>query len=73
MDKKISIASYWLGIACVAMTIVFRALAAIGIWPSLVPANGAGISYNTFHHAAELFLILAIAAKLMSGTNAEKG
>ena len=54
------------------MTIIFRALAAMGIWPQLVPASGAGISYNTFHRAAELFLLLAIAARLMSRTHDEK-
>ena len=72
MDKKITVAGYWLGIACVALTIIFRALAAIGVWPNLVPANGAGISYNTFHHAAELFLILSIAARLMERREGEK-
>jgi hypothetical protein len=64
--------SYWLGIGCVVMTILFRALAAVGIWPNIVPAIGASISYNTFHHAAELFLLLAIAAKLMNRTLDEK-
>ncbi len=66
MDKKLAVASYWLGIGCVLMTMLFRGLAAIGVWPNIVPANGASISYNTFHRAAELFLLLAIAAKLMS-------
>jgi len=41
MDKKISVASHWLGIVCGVITIVFRGLAALGIWPILVPANGA--------------------------------
>ena len=66
MDKKISVASYWLGIACVVMTIIFRLLAAVGIWPILVPANGAGITYVTFQQAAVVFLLLSIAAGLMS-------
>lgn len=72
MDKKISLAGYWLGIACVVMTIIFRALAAVDIWPILVPDKGAGISYNTFRGAAELFLLLSIAAKLMSRSNESK-
>ena len=42
MDKKIFAASYWLGVACVVMTVIFRGLAALGIWPILVPANGPG-------------------------------
>jgi len=61
-EKKISVASYWPGIACVVMTVILRGLAALGIWPILVPANGAGITYITFHRAAEVFLLLSIAA-----------
>jgi hypothetical protein len=72
MDKRISIVSYWAGILCVVLTIIFRILAAFGIWLQLVPANGAGISYNTFRGAGELFLILAIAAKLMHHWQNEK-
>ncbi|HEY1472035.1 MAG TPA: hypothetical protein VGF61_23545 [Candidatus Acidoferrum sp.] len=72
MDKNISVASYWLGIVCVVMTVIFRGLAAVGIWPNLVPANGAGITYITFQHAAEVFLLLSIAANLMSRWHREK-
>jgi len=31
MEKQIAVVSYWLGIVCALLTIVFRALAAIGI------------------------------------------
>jgi hypothetical protein len=72
VDAKLAVASYWLGIGCVLMTLLFRALAAVGVWPNIVPAYGAGISYNTFHHASELFLLLAIAAKLMSRSRDER-
>jgi len=65
-EKKISVASYWPGIACVVMTVILRGLAALGIWPILVPANGAGITYITFHPTAELILLLSIAAGPMS-------
>jgi hypothetical protein len=73
MDKRISVVSYRAGISCVLLTIIFRAMAAFGIWLRLVPESGAGISYNTFRGAAELFLILAIAAKLMNHWQDEKG
>jgi hypothetical protein len=36
-----------------------------------VPANGAGITYITFHPAAEFILLLSIAAGLMSGGTAK--
>ena len=72
MDKQIAVVGYWAGITCVLLTIIFRVMAALGIWLQLVPVKGAGISYNTFRGAAELFLILAIAAKLMNHWQNEK-
>lgn len=36
------------------------------MWPILVPQNGAAITYVTFDHAAEISLLLSIAAGLMS-------
>jgi len=72
MYQKISMASFWLGLVCVLMTIVFRGLAAIGVWPNLVPAVGAGVTYVTFHRAAEILLLLSIAAKLVCPPQNEK-
>lgn len=65
-DTKTSVASYWLGIACVVMTVILRGLAALGIWLILVPANGAGATYLSFHPAAQVIPLLPIAAGLMS-------
>ena len=62
MDKKDFCGELLAGVACVVMTVIFRGLAAQGIWPILVPANGAGITYIPFHRAAEVFLLLFIAA-----------
>ena len=72
MYQRISMVGFWLGLACVLMTIVFRGLAAVGIWPNLVPAVGAGITYVTFHRAAEVLLLLSIAAKLVGHSQNEK-
>jgi len=55
MDKKDFCGELLAGVACVVMTVIFRGLAAQGIWPILVPANGAGITYITFRRAAESF------------------
>jgi hypothetical protein len=44
MEQENSVASYCLGILCVVMTVIFRGLAALGMWPILVPQNGAGIT-----------------------------
>jgi hypothetical protein len=72
MEKKIPVASYGLGVVCVVMTVIFRGLAALGMWPILLPQKGAGITYVTFDHAAEIFLLLSIAAVLMSRWQREK-
>jgi hypothetical protein len=57
---------------CVVLTVIFRGLAALGIWPTLVPQNGAGITCVTFDHATQIFLLLSIAAGLMSRWHREK-
>jgi uridine phosphorylase len=66
MEKQIAVVSYWLGIVCALLTIVFRALAAIGIWPNLVPAEGAPISYYTFLRGGVLLFLVSIASRQVS-------
>ena len=65
MEKQISIWSYWLGLACALLTIVLRGLASFGIYPDLVPAAGAQVSYNTFLRGAILFLLISMASSLL--------
>ncbi len=72
MYKQISVWSFWLGLACTLLAIIFRALAAVAIWPVLVPAEGAGISYVTFQRAAETLLLLSLAAKFVPSTEGKK-
>jgi hypothetical protein len=71
MEKQISVWSYRLGLVCVVLTILLRGLAGIGIYPNLVPAIGAPISYNTFLRGAILLLVLSIASRLLSGWRAD--
>jgi hypothetical protein len=42
MDKKIPVASYWLGIVCVVMTVILRGLAALGCGQSWYRKMGPG-------------------------------
>jgi hypothetical protein len=63
MEKHIAVVSYWLGIVSTVLTIILRALAAFGIWPNLVPADGASISYYTFLRGAILLFLLSIASR----------
>jgi len=66
MEKRIAVVSYWLGIACALLTIIFRGLAVFGIWPNLVPAEGAPISYYTFLRGGVLLLLVSIASRQVS-------
>jgi len=72
MEKQIAVVSYWLGVVSTVLTIVFRALAAFGIWPDLVPAEGAPISYYTFLRGAILLFLLSIASRQISEWRAGK-
>ncbi|HKM80356.1 MAG TPA: hypothetical protein VJY15_05280 [Candidatus Acidoferrum sp.] len=66
MEKQIAVVSYWLGMVCALLTIVFRALAAFGIWPNLVPAAGAPITYYTFLRGGVLLFLASIASRQVS-------
>jgi hypothetical protein len=67
MEKQISIWSYRLGLVSVVLTILLRGLACFGIYPNVVPASGASISYYTFLRGGVLLLLLSIASSLISG------
>ena len=66
MQRQISIWSYWLGLLCAILTVLLRGLAALGIYPNLVPQAGAPVSYNTFLYGGILLLVLSIASHFVS-------
>jgi hypothetical protein len=66
MDKQISIWSYRLGLLCVVATIILRGLAALGIYPNLVPREGASVGYDTFLRGAVVLLLLSLASRFAS-------
>jgi hypothetical protein len=72
MEKRIAIWSYWLGVLCAVLTIVLRGLAAFGLFPMLVPASGAFVSYSTFLLGGVLLLALSIASSLLTGSRSGK-
>jgi len=62
LEKQLSVAGYWLGLVSLILAVVFRVLAAIGL-ATWSPSPGAvPISYLTFFHGAEVFLLLSIAS-----------
>jgi uncharacterized membrane protein YkgB len=60
MEKKILQYSYWLGVACVAVALVWRAAAAMGFGGGLM-MQGISLTYTSFLKGALLFLLTAVA------------
>jgi hypothetical protein len=72
MEKLIALASYWLGLICVVLSLLFRVFATFGIALAYTPANGLAISYNSFFHGAIVFLLLSGASSLLSASRSER-
>jgi hypothetical membrane protein len=66
MERQISVWRFRVGLVCVALAIALRALAAVGIYPNLVPEAGAPISYNTFLYGRVVMMLLSIASHFVS-------
>jgi hypothetical protein len=63
MEKQLSTIGYWLGVLSTALALIFRALAALHMFPPQMGApGGIAISYLSFLHGAVLFFLLAIAS-----------
>ena len=61
MKKLIARLSYWLGIACLVIAVIWRALNAFGFWLPLNVTPGHTIWYLSFFHASILFFVTTIA------------
>ena len=62
MDKRILVASYWLGILCTVLALISRGCMALNIMPPRFGApGGLAIDYLSYFHAAALFFMLSIA------------
>ena len=63
LEKELSLIGYWLGTICAALALILRLFGAFNMIPSFLGAPGGNaISYLSFLHGAELFLVLSIAA-----------
>jgi hypothetical protein len=71
MEKRIATWSYWLGIACLLVTIVWKAGNAVGLWRALPPAPGE-ISYWSFYNGGILFLVTSIASSCHARSSSRK-
>lgn len=60
MEKKIAQYSYWLGLACVVVALVWRAANALGYFlPNVI--SGQGFYYLSFYKGGLIFLLVCIA------------
>jgi hypothetical protein len=65
MERKILQYSYWLGVVCVVVAIVWRGCNALGFFlANVVP--GITVSYQSFLKGAVLLLLTAIATQAYS-------
>jgi hypothetical protein len=62
MEKRILVASYWLGVLSTVLALISRCFLALDYMPPRFgAAGGVAISYLSFFHGAALFFMLAIA------------
>lgn len=60
MEKKILQYSYWLGVACVVVALVWRAATVMG-FGGVPLMRGLSLTYTSFFKGALLFLLTAVA------------
>ena len=72
MEKLIARWSYWLGIACLIVAVLWRVLNAFGFWAPLIITPGRTIWYLSFLHASILFFVAAIATACYTWINSQK-
>lgn len=77
MEKQLSAAAYWIGLASTVIALILRGLAVLGIVlfpyrPDAIAAGKIPISYRTFLEGAVLFFVMAIAGSVITWTKAQK-
>ncbi len=72
MEKHVIKWSYWLGIACLVIAVIWRAMNALGLLLPLTITPGHTIWYLSFFHASILFFVTTIATANYSWFNSRK-
>lgn len=72
MEKHVITWSYWLGIACFAIALVWRAANTLGVFLPKSLTQGETIYYMSFYKAGVLFLLVAIATASYAWFNSRK-
>jgi hypothetical protein len=72
MEKNIVQWSYWLGIACLVIALVWRGFNAFGLWLPMNVTPGHSVWYMSFYKASLLFFVTTIASANYAWFNSQK-
>jgi hypothetical protein len=61
MEKRIAQVSYWLGVVCLLIAVIWRIVAAFGRFDSLMVVPGHNIRYMSFFDGSILFFVATLA------------
>lgn len=73
MEKLIAVAGYWVGLVSLLLAVIMRLLAMMGVGVWSASAGAVPISYLTFFHGAEAFLLLSIASSAVAWFKLPRG
>jgi hypothetical protein len=71
MEKLIARWTYWLGIACLVIAVIWRIANVFRSWQSSA-ATGGTIGHSAFMHASILFLVATIATACYAWLKSQK-
>jgi len=72
MEKLIARWSYWLGIACLIIAVIWRVVNAFGLLLPVTIVQGHTVWYLSFLHGSILFFAAAIASTCFAWLNSQK-
>jgi len=72
MEKLIARWSYWAGIACLLIAVIWRVVNFFRSWQSSAATPGPFIGHLAFMHASILFLVATIATACYVWLNSQK-
>jgi hypothetical protein len=68
MEKHILQGSYWLGLGCTALAVLWKVLVVVKV----APEGFASLRYMTFYKGGLLFLVISLATAACAGQRAPK-
>jgi hypothetical protein len=71
MEKLIARWSYWLGIVCLVVAVIWRIATAFGLWMASNVTRENPIGYWSFFHASILLFVAAIATTSCAWLNSQ--